>query len=147
MKTLSSPRRMQSIPLGRPLRYKEVRGTSARGHFTLRALHPSRKRSVPLAAPRPVDTQDHAWEKRTWSREHWRPCRCSPPVQERRPMHVLYPGDENEKCRVEPVVAHPAPPQTRTCAIHAYGSSSKAAAARARIPLLHSPLACRGQGW
>jgi len=29
MKTLSSPRRMQSIPLGRPLRYKEVRGTSA----------------------------------------------------------------------------------------------------------------------
>jgi hypothetical protein len=25
--------------------------------------------------------------------------------------------------RVEPVVTHPAPPQTRTCAIHAYGSS------------------------
>src|SRR6266699_3458427 len=68
------------------------------GYFILRALHPSRKRSVPLAAPRPVDTQDHAWDKRTWSREHWRPCRCSPPVQERRPMHVLYPGDENEKC-------------------------------------------------
>ena len=50
-------------------------------------------------------------------------------------------------CRVEPVVTHPAPPQTRTCAINAYGSSSKAAAARARIPLRHSPLACRGQGW
>jgi hypothetical protein len=32
-------------------------------------------------------------------------------------------------CRVEPMVTHPAPPQTRTCAIHAYGSSSKAAAA------------------
>ena len=32
-------------------------------------------------------------------------------------------------CRVEPVVAHPAPPQIRTCAIHAYGSSSRAAAA------------------
>ena len=32
-------------------------------------------------------------------------------------------------CRVEPMVTHPAPPQTRTCAIHAYGSSSRAAAA------------------
>jgi hypothetical protein len=50
-------------------------------------------------------------------------------------------------CRVEPMVTHPAPPQTRTCAIRAYGPSSKAAAARARIPLLHRPLACRGQGW
>jgi len=37
-------------------------------------------------------------------------------------------------CRVEPVVTHPAPPQTRTCATHAYGSSSKATAARARNP-------------
>ena len=27
-------------------------------------------------------------------------------------------------CRVEPVVTHPAPPQTRTCAIHASGSSA-----------------------
>src|SRR6266581_7363200 len=27
------------------------------------------------------------------------------------------------------MVTHPAPPQTRTCAIHAYGSSSRAAAA------------------
>jgi hypothetical protein len=34
------------------------------------------------------------------------------------------------RCRVEPMVTHPAPPQTRTCAIHASGSSSKAAAAR-----------------
>ena len=30
--------------------------------------------------------------------------------------------------RVEPMVTHPAPPQTRTCAIHAYGSSSRASA-------------------
>ena len=37
-------------------------------------------------------------------------------------------------CRVEPMVTHPAPPQTRTCAIHAYGSSSRAAAARAQSP-------------
>ena len=44
-------------------------------------------------------------------------------------------------CRVEPVVTHPAPPQTRTCAIHAYGSSCRATAA------LHSPLACCYQGW
>ena len=35
-------------------------------------------------------------------------------------------------CRVEPVVTHPAPPQTRTCAIHAYGSSRRAAAALAQ---------------
>jgi hypothetical protein len=69
MKTLSSPRRMQSIPRGRLLLSKEVQGTSARGHLTLRALHPERKRSVPLAAPRPVDMQEHAWEKRPWSRE------------------------------------------------------------------------------
>ena len=33
------------------------------------------------------------------------------------------------RCRVEPMVTHPAPPQTRTCAINAYGSSSRAAAA------------------
>jgi len=33
-------------------------------------------------------------------------------------------------CRVEPVVTHPASPQTRTCAIHAYGSSGRATAAR-----------------
>ncbi len=38
-------------------------------------------------------------------------------------------------CRVEPVVTHPAPPQTRTCAIHAYGSSSRASAAHARTHL------------
>jgi len=37
-------------------------------------------------------------------------------------------------CRVEPVVTHPAPPQTRTCAIHASGSSGRVAAA-----LLQSP--------
>jgi hypothetical protein len=50
MKTLSSPRRMKSIPCGRLILYKEVRGTSARGHLKLRALNPYRKRSVPPAA-------------------------------------------------------------------------------------------------
>jgi hypothetical protein len=29
-------------------------------------------------------------------------------------------------CRVEPMGTHPAPPQTRTCAMNAYGSSGKA---------------------
>jgi hypothetical protein len=29
-------------------------------------------------------------------------------------------------CRVEPMVTHPAPPQTRTCAMNACGSSGKA---------------------
>src|SRR6266581_4372336 len=37
-------------------------------------------------------------------------------------------------CRVEPVVTHPAPPQTRTCAMHASGSSSRAAAALVQSP-------------
>ena len=32
--------------------------------------------------------------------------------------------------RVEPVVTHPAPPQTRTCAINAYGSSVARVSAR-----------------
>ena len=91
MKTLSSPRRMKSIPRGRLILYKEVRGTSARGHVKFRALNPYRKRSVPLAAPRQIGTQDHAWEKRTWSREHSRPCHWSPQVQERRPMQVIHP--------------------------------------------------------
>ena len=36
------------------------------------------------------------------------------------------------RCRVEPVVTHPAPPQTRTCAIDASGSSRRAAAALPR---------------
>ena len=51
MKTTSSPRRMKSIPLGRPVLYKEGRGTQARGHFKFRALNPNRKRSIPPAAP------------------------------------------------------------------------------------------------
>src|SRR5882762_7424532 len=37
-------------------------------------------------------------------------------------------------CRVEPMVTHPAPPQTRTCAMHAYGSSSRASAAPYAVP-------------
>ena len=37
-------------------------------------------------------------------------------------------------CRVEPAVTRPAPPQTWTCAMNAYGSSSRAAAARAQSP-------------
>ena len=36
------------------------------------------------------------------------------------------------RCRVEPMVTHPAPPQTRTGAMHAYGSSSRASATRRR---------------
>src|SRR5713101_4092821 len=32
------------------------------------------------------------------------------------------------------MVTHPAPPQTRTCAIHAYGSSSRASAAPYAVP-------------
>ena len=39
--------------------------------------------------------------------------------------------------RVEPVVTQPAPPQTRTCAIHAYGSSvTRASAPLWRITVL-----------
>ena len=39
------------------------------------------------------------------------------------------------RCRVEPMVTHPAPPQTRTCAIHAYGSSGRASATRGYCPV------------
>src|SRR5262249_26501560 len=54
-------------------------------------------------------------------------------------------------CRVEPMVTHPAPPQTRTCAIHAYGSSAwpalrQSAGAELLLPS-RSPLAFCGQGW
>ena len=45
-------------------------------------------------------------------------------------------------CRVEPVVTHPAPPQTRTCAIHASGSSGRASAARARFLLALQSTGC-----
>ena len=39
--------------------------------------------------------------------------------------------------RVEPVVTHPAPPQTRTCAMNAYGSSvTRASALLWRITVL-----------
>src|SRR5215510_12078366 len=38
-------------------------------------------------------------------------------------------------CRVEPMVAHPAPPQTRTCAIHACGSSDRATATPPYCPV------------
>ena len=46
MKTLSSPRRMQSMPRGRPILYKEGQGTSARGHFQ---CHPSEPGASPHA--------------------------------------------------------------------------------------------------
>jgi len=49
------------------------------------------------------------------------------------PADAGWPAGE-DKCRVEPVVTHPAPPQTRTCAIHAYGSSGRAAAALMQSP-------------
>ena len=49
----------------------------------------------------------------------------APPIAEARNEHRLL----AVACRVEPMVTHPAPPQTRTCAINAYGSSSRAAAA------------------
>jgi hypothetical protein len=54
------------MPGGRLILYKGCRGASARGQVALRVL--------PLAAPRQVDTPEHAWEQRTWSREHWRLC-------------------------------------------------------------------------
>ena len=40
-------------------------------------------------------------------------------------------------CRVEPMVTHPAPPQTRTCAINACGSSGRASATH-----IHCPVGC-----
>jgi hypothetical protein len=48
---------------------------------------------------------------------------------------------EAGSCRVEPMVTHPAPPQTCTCAITAYGSSSRASATH------RCPLAYWCQGW
>src|SRR6516165_8572275 len=48
---------------------------------------------------------------------------------------VLPPMRLTRRCRVEPVVTHPAPPQTRTCAIHASGSSGRASATRGYCPV------------
>ena len=45
-------------------------------------------------------------------------------------------------CRVEPMVTHPAPPQTRTCAIHACGSSGRASATP-----IHRPVGVWGHDW
>ena len=51
--------------------------------------------------------------------------------------------------RVEPMVTQPAPPQTRTCAINAYGSSvTRVSAPLWRITLLpYRPLRCCGRFW
>src|SRR5438105_1293883 len=51
--------------------------------------------------------------------------------------------------RVEPVVAHPAPPQTRTCAINAYGSSgARVSALLWRITVLPCmAVRCCGRSW
>jgi hypothetical protein len=49
------------------------------------------------------------------------------------PRHPSRTAAKRSSCvgfRVEPVVTHPAPPQTRTCAIHAYGSSVARVSAR-----------------
>jgi hypothetical protein len=51
-----------------------------------------------------------------------------------RPKAVVKRRLEGVGCRVEPVVTHLAPPQTRTCAIHAYGSSDRAAATPPQSP-------------
>src|SRR5262249_47444999 len=40
---------------------------------------------------------------------------------------------QDKERRVEPMVTHPAPPQTRTCAINAYGSSGRASATRGTV--------------
>src|SRR5882672_9430210 len=51
--------------------------------------------------------------------------------------------------RVEPVVAHPAPPQTRTCAMNAYGSSgARVSALLWRITVLPCmAVRCCGRSW
>ena len=92
MTALPSPRRMQSVPRGRQLLYKEgQRDVSQRTVCETRAWNSDRDRFVPLAAPRPVDT--------TKSRLGMTPqepgARASPGeppgVQEGRPMPVLPP--------------------------------------------------------
>jgi hypothetical protein len=45
------------------------------------------------------------------------------------PLSSPWADQKNSHFRVEPVVTRPAPPQTRTCAINAYGSSVARASA------------------
>jgi len=63
-------------------------------------------------------------EQQVWSLQRDRRSTLRPRVAaDNQPCDLVSQG------RVEPMVAHPAPPQTRTCAMHASGSSSRAAAA------------------
>src|SRR6266568_42050 len=56
MQPLVAPRRMKYVPPERDLLYKDHKDVSERTVYILRAWSPDRKRFVPLAAPRQVDT-------------------------------------------------------------------------------------------
>src|SRR6266568_7297720 len=56
MQPLVAPRRMKYVPPERDLLYKDHKDVSERTVDILRAWSPDRKRFVPLAAPRQVDT-------------------------------------------------------------------------------------------
>ena len=70
MQRLVAPRRMKSVPPARDLLYKDHQDVSERTVYIVRAWSPERKRFVPLAAPRQVDTIDHAWAIRPSEPEH-----------------------------------------------------------------------------
>jgi hypothetical protein len=56
MQPLVAPRRMKCVPPECDFLYKDHQDVSQRTVYILRALSPDRKRFVPLAAPRQVDT-------------------------------------------------------------------------------------------
>jgi hypothetical protein len=53
MKTLSSPRPVKSVPLGRQLLYNRTKGTPARGSFSNKTLNLDRNRFVPARGTAP----------------------------------------------------------------------------------------------
>ena len=70
--------------------YRGQRDVSQRT-FYLEGTDPVEETGRPARGTPPSRHQEHAWEKRIWRREHWRPCRCSPHVQESHPRQVLHP--------------------------------------------------------
>ena len=83
-----------------------------------------------------------AWGRRPWSAfspPRARKQRCAQQPNAGRQARLKARATQERRleavaCRVEPVVTHPAPPQTRTGAMHAYGSSGRAAAALMQSP-------------
>src|SRR5437870_4190891 len=92
MQPLVAPRRKKYVPPERDLLYKDHKDVSERTVYILRAWSPDRKRFVPLAAPRQVDTiRSRVGNTHRRAGALTSPPLSSTPIQEINVMQVIHP--------------------------------------------------------